>query len=597
MRRIAFLTALLVGLAAWLSSLAGASDTHTYHVEMYNAFGLVEGSNVRIAGVNAGTVTDLGITPQKRADVTIETSGPLGVLGKDTRCASEPQSLIAEYFLTCNPRGPTLPDDGTIPANHVTQTVQPDLVQNTLRESYRDRLTILINEFGTALAGNPKELNQAIRLGAPALRKLEAALRILASENRTIRDLNANSDEIITQLANRRQDVISFIQHARDVAAISASRRADLSTDFNRLDNFLAQLRPTLADLGTLADAQTPLLNNLRLAAPGLNTLAKNLPAFNRASERSLTSLGRAAVPGRQALIQGKDEIQALAKSGKNAYPAANTLDKLLLDLDSPKRHIETDARAARHCGNKTSPCWSTGRQAPTGYTGLEGLLNYVYYQAGSINQYDKYGHLLHISLFDVGATPCGQGYNAGDNPADNNPPPGNHTIGVPNKAGTGTTTSLSQANQCVSWLGPNQPGINQNIGSPPYDPSVCPGGSTDLSLCNPGGSSAASKNGAAGPLAGGTAAAPQTSQGATGATGPTEVTGPTGTTGVAPPSGLPDSGVTGKVGKHLRHILGIGGNHVPQVGGTTRNRTPGGSAGGAVGHEANHLLNYLFAP
>ena len=597
MRRIALLTTLLVGLAAWLSSLAGASDTHTYHIQMYNAFGIVDGSNVRIAGVDAGTVTALDITPEKRADLTVETSGPLGVLGKDTRCASQPQSLIAEYFLTCSPKGEPLPEGGTIPANHVTQTVQPDLVQNTLRESYRDRLTLLINEFGTALAGNPKDLNDAIRLGAPALRKLEAALRILASENRTIRDLNANSDEIITQLANRRQDVISFIQHSRDVAAISASRRADLSTDFNRLDDFLAQLRPTLADLGTLADAQTPLLNNLRLAAPGLNTLAENLPAFNQASERSLTSLGRAAVPGRQALIQGKDEIQALAKSGKNAYPAVNTLDKFLLDVDSPKRHVETDARAARSCSDKTAPCWSTGRTAPTGYTGLEGLLNYVYYQTGAINQYDQYGHLLHFSLFDVGATPCGQGYNAGDNPGDNAPPPGNHAIGVPNKDGTGTTTSFDQANQCVSWLGPNQPGINQDIGSPPYDPSVCPGGSTDLSLCNPAGASAASENGAAGPQVGGTAAAPEATQGATGATGPTGVTGATGATGVAPPSGLPDTGVTGKVGKHLRHILGIGRNHLPRVGGGSRTPKPGGRVGGAVGRNADHLLNYLFAP
>ena len=29
---------------------------------MYNAFGIVEGSDVRVAGVNAGTVTSLDIT-------------------------------------------------------------------------------------------------------------------------------------------------------------------------------------------------------------------------------------------------------------------------------------------------------------------------------------------------------------------------------------------------------------------------------------------------------------------------------------------------------------------------------------------------------
>src|SRR3954449_5448928 len=132
MRRIALLTALLGALVAWVTSIAGASDSHTYHIQMYNAFGIVNGSNVRVAGADAGALTRPGFTPEKRADLTVETSGPLGVLGKDTRCASQPQSLIAEYFITCTPKGPTLAAGGTIPPSHVSETVQPDLVQNTL---------------------------------------------------------------------------------------------------------------------------------------------------------------------------------------------------------------------------------------------------------------------------------------------------------------------------------------------------------------------------------------------------------------------------------------------------------------------------------
>jgi virulence factor Mce-like protein len=603
MRRIALLAAVLAGLGAWLASIAGADDSHTYHIEMYNAFGIVNGSNVRIAGVDAGTVTDLSITPEKRADLTVETSGPLGVLGKNTRCASQPQSLIAEYFLTCNPKGPTLEDGGTIPASQVTETVQPDLVQNTLREPYKDRLAILINEFGTALAGNPHDLNEAIRLGAPALRKLQAALDILADQNRTIRDLNANSDEIIAQLANRRQDIVRFIQESRDTAAISASRRADLSTDFNRFDDFLAELRPTLAKLGEVAQEQEPLLTNLRLAAPGLNALAVKLPAFNEASDRSLTSLGEAAIPGRQALKQGKDEIQALAKSGRNAYPAANTLDKFLLDLDSPKRAVEIDERAARACDNKKASCWNTGRPGPTGYTGFEGLLNYVYYQAGAINNYDQYGHVLHVPIYDFGVGPCGS-YNSGDNPADNEPPPGNHSIGVPDESGEGTTTSFANANECVSWLGDSQPGIGGpgQISAPPYDSSVCPEGSTDLRLCVPPGEegAAAAANGTAG--ASGSEAAPESS-------GTTTVPETPGVppSGVVPPSvDVPKPGdVPGTardIPNRLRDILGLGNrvgrNRVPDVGGAVRRHTrkPGGARRG-VGSKANHLLNYLFAP
>jgi len=585
MRRIALIATLLAAAAAWVTSIAGADDSHTYHVEMYNAFGLVKGSDVRIAGVNAGSVTDLGLTRDKRAMLTIETSGPLGTLGKNTRCSSEPQSLIAEYFLTCNPKGPPLSEGGTIPASQVHQTVQTDLVQNTLREPFKDRLQLIINEFGTALAGNPQDLNEAIRLGAPALDKLKKALDILASENATIRDLNANSDTIITQLANRREDVVRFIQEARDTAAISAERRADLSTNFDRLDNFLHQLRPTLTKLGDLAQQQTPLLADLRAAAPGLNTLAVELPAFNKASERSLTSLGRAAGPGKQALNQGKDEIQALAASGKNAFPAADALDKFLLDIDTPKRAVEIDSRAKKDTGRTgTQP----GKANTMGYTGMESLLNYVYYQAGALNQFDQWGHLLHFGLFDVGATPCAN-YSEGGEPGPD--------FGIPNKDDSGTTTNIKQANACVAWLGPNQPGLNTDPGKPPYekpyDPSVCKPpfatSSQDTSLCNPSTSAKPSSGGAKSRSAG--------------AAGPTTRTAPGPATGASPqqipqlPQDLPAN--PKDLPQRLQDLLGLGGNgSLPDVGGTLRQGIKhGGGGGGGVDQAANDLLDFLFSP
>ncbi len=591
MRRIALIATLLAAAAAWVTTSAGADDSHTYHVEMYNAFGLVKGSDVRIAGVNAGSVTDLGITPDKRAMLTIETSGPLGTLGEDTQCSSEPQSLIAEYFLTCNPKGSPLEDGGTIPASQVHQTVQADLVQDTLREPFKDRLQLIINEFGTALAGNPHELNQAIQLGAPALEKLKKALDILASENTTIRDLNANSDTIITQLANRKEDVVRFIQEARDTAAISAERRADLSTNFDRLDNFFHQLQPTLTKLGDLAEQQTPLLADLRAAAPGLNTLAVKLPAFNQASERSLTSLGRAAVPGKQALTQGKDEIQALAASGKNAFPAADALTKFLSDIDSPKRTVEIDDRAAKSCDHKTAPCYATGRPAPTGYTGMESILNWAYYQAGAINQFDQWGHMLHFSLFDVGASPCGS-YATGGEPGPD--------FGVPNKLGTGTTTNANQANQCVAWLGKNQPGINTDPGAPPYEkpynPAVCSApfatSSEDTSLCNPSKSKQSSASN------GGNGGSPKTTSGGTARATPS----PTGSNPQQVPQ-LPQDlpANPNDLPQRLQDLLGIGGNgSLPDVGGALHGaiKHHGGGGGGAgVNQAANDLLDFLFAP
>ena len=168
----------------------------------------------------------------------------------DASCSSEPQSLIAEYFLNCQPGTSTQLLSGPIPAASNRTTVQPDLAQNTLRAPFRDRLQLLINEFGTALDSNAENLNAAIRAGAPALQQLKQVLNILGNQNQTIAELNTNADAIFAQLANRREDIVHFIDNAGRTAAISAERSNDLAQNFHLLDDFLVELRPTMFQLG-----------------------------------------------------------------------------------------------------------------------------------------------------------------------------------------------------------------------------------------------------------------------------------------------------------------------------------------------------------
>jgi ABC-type transporter Mla subunit MlaD len=472
MRRIALTAALIVGgFSALLASSAVGEDSHTYYVELDNAFGLVSGSEVKVAGVTQGTIEELSINRDKRAVVKVSLAGPLATLGEDTICSSEPQSLIAEYFLDCSPKGAPIEseyedddpvNDPDIPVEQTRQTVQNDLVLSGLRQSYRERLTLIINEFGTALAGNPENLNAAIRRGAPALTQARKVTKILGEQNTIIRDLNADSDVIMAKLADRREDVVDFIQEARDTAAASAERRDDLSRNFELLDDFLAELRPTMVELNRAAVSQTPLLRDLRLAGDGLNTLSRNLPDFNAATSDSLEALGGAAVVGRRALNKGSDEIEQLADASKNSFSVADNLAKFFRDIDDPDRAVEVDRRAAV----------DTDRKNPTGYTGMEGLLNYLYYQPGAVNQFDEVSHLLHFSIFEVESGPCAS-YNA--------------TNKVPSIDG-GETTNILEADRCVAWLGPNQPGITDDGGLPPYHPSVCPDGSTDPEICDPNG-------------------------------------------------------------------------------------------------------------
>jgi ABC-type transporter Mla subunit MlaD len=526
-KRILVILGLLAVGAAGLVSAAGASDSRTYQVELFNAFGLVKGSELRVAGVKAGTISGLDITPQKTALVTVDEDGSFPEFKSDASCSSEPQSLIAEYFLDCQPGTSPQPLQGPIPAARNKTTVQPDLAQNTLREPFKERLQLLINEFGTALDGNAENLNAAIRAGAPALQQLKQVLNILGQQNRTIAELNTNSDAIFQQLANRREDVVHFIDNAGRTAAISAERSNDLAQNFHLLDDFLAELKPTMFQLGKLAENQTPLLTDLHAAAPGLNRLATNLPRFNDGSQQSLTALGGAASVGKFALANSKDDIAALNQDSTKAFPAADQVATFLESIDDPKNAVEEDSCARLDLreqpgeadrrvqllndklsgdpsfsglhGDQTVPCrWGDG-SAPgsdpnggdPGFTGMEGLLNYAYIQANSLNLFDQLGHALQFTLVSApgGNEPCAftGGPQVPTKQADTsgNPLPEDHTSDPKDFA------------ECAGILGDRQPNINYatnpsglfgNLHA--YDPSVCPEGSTDWRICDPNGPS-----------------------------------------------------------------------------------------------------------
>jgi ABC-type transporter Mla subunit MlaD len=530
MRRIALIIGSLASAAAIVVTTAGADGSHTYQAELFNAFGLVKGSELRVAGVKAGTITGLDVSAQKTAIVSFTVDPGFPEFKSDASCSSEPQSLIAEYFLNCQPGTAPTPLDGPIPAAQNKTTVQPDLAQNTLREPFKRRLQLIINEFGTALVGNSENLNAAIRSGAPALQQLKQVLNILGRQNTTIAELNANSDAIFQQLTDRREDVVRFIDNAGRTAAISAERTNDLSQNFNLLDDFLVNLRPVVQNLGNLAEQQTPLFTDLRAAAPGLNKLATNLPAFNNGTRVSLQSLGGAASAGKVALQNGKEEISALNQTSTKAFPAADLVAKFLESISDPKNAVEEDScarwdlreqpgEADRRVqqleqklntdlqGPASAPCpWANGAAQPAGsvsgdpgYTGMEGLLNYAYIQANTLNLFDQLGHSLHFTYVNAPGSDACTSYQTG---VDGGVP----SLKSMDSGGNPTPTFNPKFfRECAGILGDKQPGINYgqhnqsngfSPGDPgfglfgnlhPYDGSVCPDGSFQWSLCKQG--------------------------------------------------------------------------------------------------------------
>jgi virulence factor Mce-like protein len=429
----AILTVLAAAGAAVLFSGAhgGQGEPRRYTIELDNAFGMVLGGDVRVAGVNAGHVVDVELDKRSLkalVEVEIDETG-FGSLRTDTTCETRPQSPLGEYFLDCDPgTAPTeIEPGGRVRVERTTSTIPPDLVQNVMRRPYAERFRLVLNEFGAGLAGRPEDLNDAIRRGVPALRQTARVLAILADHDRVIQGLVRDADRVIGKLAANRRDVGRFVDEAEDTASAAAERADDIALNFSKLPRFVRELRPTMAALGEAAREQRPVLVDLSAAAEDLERFLDQSAEFAEVSRPSFRALGEVAPIGREAVRAARPNTRQLRRYARPTTDLAPNLRITLEDFADPARAVEKDPRSPR---------------GGSGYTGLEAILRYVFSQSLTINGFDEFGHMVRAAVFTDDCSPYMDGERAKREP--------------------------ELVERCNSWLGPNQPGINQPDPSPP---------------------------------------------------------------------------------------------------------------------------------
>jgi virulence factor Mce-like protein len=384
MRRIAAIALLVVGLPALLAFGLGAGKGggSGYEVRAIfdNASFVTPGEDVKVSGVNVGTVKSLDVTADKKAAVALQINNAgFTPFHGDSHCSIRPESLIGERYVECTSGSNSQPDLAAVPqgrpgsgqhlldVQHTSSPVDIDLVGDIGRLPYRQRLALIINEFGTALAGNGNNLNEVIHRANPALRQTDQVLAILAKQNRTLASLAADSDAVLAPLAAKRKRVSHFVVAANQTAQATAERSADIQRSIQRLPALLQQLKPTLVDLGDVSQQGTPVLRDLDTAAPDLNRFISELGPFSRAGVPALRSLGHAAVVGRPALVKSLPLVRKLATFASNAGPVG----KLLVDV--------------------TTSLDQTG--------GVERIMDYLFFQMTAVNGFDGVSHYLRAGL------------------------------------------------------------------------------------------------------------------------------------------------------------------------------------------------------
>ena len=454
-RRLATIGFVLAACAIVLV-LAGAGGQSsesgkTIKMAFSNAFGLTEGGDLRVGGVNAGSTDKFDVSkgpecqlgqPNRQprracAIVTAKVTEPgFTSFRTDATCAIRQQSLIGEYYVDCQPGSnkQLLAKNAIIPDTRTASTIPTDLVNNILRRPYRDRLRLILAELGTGLAGRPDDVAKLLKQAHPGLRETDKTLKILAHQTQIIKNFISNSDVVVAQLQQKKNEVARWIKTAGRTAEISATRRAAIAAGFQKLPTFLDELRPTMVQLGQLTDAQTPLLQKLQQSAPQLTLFFTRLGPFSNASRPAFRSLGSLSVVGKKALTDAKDEIATLSRLAADAPATFKPLRQFLQTLDNRKRSFDKDIRATATAPPKPDPTAANGR----GFTGMEGIWNFFYWQTLSINEFDSISHYLRVLV--VTHPDCGP-YVADARP-------------------NGTNANADAARRCASYLGPFQPGV-----------------------------------------------------------------------------------------------------------------------------------------
>ena len=394
----------VVAVAGAAVVMTGASDEATgkkYWVEFDNAFGLVEGGDLKIGGVRAGTVNTFELTETEPYKVAVEvevTEPGFDSLRTDSECRVRNQSLIGEYYVDCEigTAKQELPDGGTVPVKRTSSSIPPDLIASVMRRPYRERFRLILSELGVGLAGRPEDLNEVIRRAHPALKEVTETLAILDRQNETIRDFIADADRVSAAVEPKKQQLSRWAQEAMETAEIQASRADRLQAQWNKLPTFLGELRPTLAQLDATASEQIPFLRRMHAAAPDFHRLLVALEGFSNASRGSTRALGEMAVVGRKALDESAEEIAELRELSEDAPRLAKPLRQFLQTIDDRGRSVENDPlhkKLAPPAPDKTAA------RDGEGFTGMEALLNYVYWQTLGINGFDQVSHFLRIVL------------------------------------------------------------------------------------------------------------------------------------------------------------------------------------------------------
>lgn len=346
--------------------------SYVVKAEFETASGIVDNSNVKIGGVDAGNIDSIELTDDDTAIVTMRLVDASAPIGEGATATVRPVTLLGEKYvdLEVGDLEQELPSGETLPIDATGISTELDQVVNMLDADVRAALRVLINEAGIAMQGRGTDFNGLLETLPPAVDKIGDLVGEVEAENQNLGLLIEESDRVLESVANKREDLGRLVDSAGNALEVTASRREELAATFAEAPATLVQLRSALGELGTTADALQPAAVDLQRTAPPLTRALETLPEFADAAEETLTVAQQVAPDLTRLGVEGTPTIRRLR-------PTAQVIDNWAKTADPTLAYLSDDDVFAKILDVMNGWAKTIAREDGLSHTfGLRGYIN-----------------------------------------------------------------------------------------------------------------------------------------------------------------------------------------------------------------------------
>ena len=261
--------------------------------EVRDADGLVNGDDVRIAGIPVGKVLTVATT-KRGAMVTMGLDPQFSPIYSDATVLVRPKSLLGEKYVDMQKGSSNVEvtDGGSIPSTQAATQVEVDQVLNNSDPETRKALSVDLQALGQGLDGRGKDLNATL----PELQKIAEHLSNVSARfkdrSAQIDHILVDTDVILSTLSDEHAQLARLLQSADGVTTTIAANDQHLAGLINNGSSTIARLNTAYAlqnndqNIRTATELTPPVLNHtvtfLSLITHKLNTVVPSLLLGNQ---------------------------------------------------------------------------------------------------------------------------------------------------------------------------------------------------------------------------------------------------------------------------------------------------------------------------